>query len=309
MGDKNITIKQNSKAKPDNAAEEVKITRKSSRTNKAPKSHTSTKAALNPSKPPSNKKVRVIEVRDSSNPPKSMPQPQTNEMKLPTVRKLHFKLSRVISVIVVVLIAAFCARVAIWEHFYLERMEGQERPTVSMPIEGEEDETDREEPTPTEVSEYTVAPDKPRYLSISSVGITNARVVEVGLKSDGALDTPYNIYDVGWYTSSSLPGSDGTTVIDGHGGAPGIGIFGNLTLVQPGTQVSIVMGDGRAYTYSIVDTATKALGDEANEYMATAFTSPERGKPSLTLITCTGEYWLSSRTYSHRFFARAVLVE
>lgn len=234
-------------------------------------------------------------------------QPPEESLKLPTIRKVHFRPGRIIGLILVVLIAAFCARVAIWEHFYIERMEGAERPTAGLPIEGEEEETDREEPTSTEISEYTVAADKPRYLSIPSVGIVNSRIVEVGTKADGALDTPYNIYDTGWYTGSALPGTKGTTVMDGHGGAPGIGIFGNLPLVAIGADITVVMGDGRAYTYTVVDTATKALGDEANAYMTTAFTSPESGKPSITLITCTGDWWLASRTYSHRFFARAVL--
>ena len=68
------------------------------------------------------------------------------------------------------------------------------------------------------------------------------------------------------------------------------------------------MGDGRKYVYRIVDTVTLSLGEEADNYMATsAFVSPERGTGSITLVTCTGDYWMSSRTYSHRFFARAIL--
>lgn len=232
-----------------------------------------------------------------------------DKMKLPTLRKLHFKTSQIIGAIVIVLLAAFCLRVAIWEHFYIKRVEGTERPSASLPIEGEEDETDREQPTATEVSEYNVAPDKPRYLTITSLGIVNARVVEVGLRNNGALDTPYNIYDVGWYTDSVLPGANGTSVIDGHGGAPGIGVFGNLPQIQPGAEINIVMGDGRSFNYVAYDTATKALGDEANNYMETAFSSPEEGKASLTLITCTGDWWQTSRTYSHRFFIRAILAD
>lgn len=233
----------------------------------------------------------------------------TKKLKLPVLRKIHFKVSHIVGIVIAVLLAAFCLRVAIWEHFYIERMEGTERPGAVVPIEGGEDEVDREEPTASEISEYVVAPDKPRYFSIPEINVINARVVEVGTKSDGSIDTPYNIYDTGWYTSSALPGETGVSIIDGHGGAPGIGVFGSLPKIKPGTEVSIVMGDGRSFTYRIVDTATKALGTEANEYMQTAFTSPEKGKPSLTLITCTGDYWLSSRTYSHRFFARAVLDE
>lgn len=230
-------------------------------------------------------------------------------LRLPTIRKVYFKPSYIITTIICILLAAFFLRVAIWEHNYLERMEGSERATAEAYDDGGE-EIDSNHPTNTEITEYTVAPDKPRYLTIPSLsGINHARIVEIGTKSNGALATPYNIYDVGWYIKSDLPGSDGTVVIDGHGGRPGVGVFGNLPLIKTGAFIEIEMGDGRLYTYQVVDTATKALGNEADEYMLTAFHSPERGVGSLTLITCTGDYWLKQRTYSHRFFTRAILVD
>lgn len=236
---------------------------------------------------------------------------KSDKLKLPLFRRLHFKPSHVLAGIIVIFLTIFFGRVAIWEHDYLARMEGSERHVVNTPganIAGEE-EVDRTEPTEEQIIEYTVAPDKPRYLSIPSVGIYNARIVEVGANANGEVGTPYNIYDVGWYTSSALPGSNRTSLLDGHGGAPGIGVFGNLTLVQPGAKITIEMGDGRKYTYNVIDTATLSLGEEADNYMTTsAFVSPERGTGSITLVTCTGDYWMSSRTYSHRFFARATLV-
>lgn len=231
-----------------------------------------------------------------------------DKMKLPTWRKIHFKPSHIVGAVVLLLAIIFFARVAIWEHNYLSRMEGSERATSSLNagIEGE-DEVDKNEPSATEVSEYTVAADRPRYLNIPSIGLSQARVVEIGIKANGELATPYNIYDIGWYNEGGLPGSKDVVVMDAHGGAPGIGAFGNLPQVKAGDEIRIEMGDGREFTYTVVDTATKALGEEANNYMVTAFESPEDDKGSLTLITCTGVYWTSSQTYSHRFFARAVL--
>lgn len=230
------------------------------------------------------------------------------KMKLPAWRRLHFKPSHIASAVILLLAVVFFARVAVWEHDYLDRMEGSERAVSSLnaDVEGDE-EVDKEEPTATEVSEYTVAADRPRYLNIPSIGLSQARIVEIGIKASGELATPYNIYDIGWYNEGALPGSDGVVVMDAHGGAPGIGAFGNLPQIKSGDAIQIEMGDGREFTYTVVDTATKALGEEADNYMVTAFESPEDGKGSLTLITCTGVYWASSRTYSHRFFARAVL--
>lgn len=229
-------------------------------------------------------------------------------MKLPSWRKLHFKASHVAGVIILLLATIFFGRVAIWEHNYLKRMEGSERAVSSLnaEVEGEE-EVDKEVPTETEVTEYVVAADRPRYLSIPSIGLNQARILEVGTKPNGELATPYNIYDIGWYNESALPGSNQVVVMDAHGGAPGIGAFGNLPQIKHGDIIKIEMGDGREFSYAVVDTATKALGDEANNYMITAFESPEENRGSLTLITCTGVYWTSSRTYSHRFFTRAIL--
>lgn len=228
-------------------------------------------------------------------------------MQLPTIRKVHFKTEHIIVAIVVLLLAIFFIRVALWEHAYINRMEGSERATaeqVGIATEGEE--VDETVPTETETAEYTVAPDRPRYFSIPSLNIHNARIVEVGMKANGQISTPYNIWDVGWYNQSSLPG-DGVSFMDGHGGAPGIAAFGSLPRIKIGAEITIEMGDGQLYTYKVVETATKPLGDEADEYMATALTSPERGTPALSLVTCTGDFWLSQQTYSHRFFVRAIL--
>lgn len=228
-------------------------------------------------------------------------------MKLPTVRKVHFKPSHIILTILALLLAGFFIRVAIWEHNYLERMEGSERATAPMVSVDENEKVDDKVPTTTEIAEYTVATDKPRYFSIPSLGLKNARIVEIGLKTNGELSTPYNIYDVGWYNASALPGSNKVTVIDGHSGTNGLGVFGKLPYIETGAEITIEMGDGRLYTYRVVETATKKLGDEANDYMVNVFAPVEPGKGSLSLITCTGDYLLTQKTYSHRFFVRAVL--
>lgn len=262
-------------------------------------------------------------ISKKTNPKAKTAQTQTSaSMKLPKVRPIYLRTSYIALGVVILLLAIFFARVAIWEHNYLNRMEGSERHVTSVTPSGEINEVDDTEPTATEVSEYMVAPGKPRYFSIPSINLYNSRIVEIGIKSSGELSTPHNIYNVGWYNGSSLPGSNGVAIIDGHGGAPGIGVFGNLP-ARPGRNRGVIAGDlitiemgpelgeekGTIYTYRVVDTATKPLGEEANEYMATAFTSPVRGQGSITIITCTGDWWQASKTYSHRHFVRAVLEE
>lgn len=238
------------------------------------------------------------------------------DMQLPTWRKLYFKPANIILSIVILLFAIFFIRIAAWEHGYIKRMTGSERQEPinnSANIEGD-DEVDRTEPTEKEIAEYIVAADRPRYFSVPRLGINNARIIEVGLKNNGEMATPYSIYDIGWYDQSVLPGEKGVSIMDGHGGAIGVGILGNLSgrnyqdpSIKVGDLIRVEMGDGRVFEYHVSDVAVKANGDEANNYMTTAFQSPKRGTASLSIITCTGTYWLSSRTYSHRLFVRATL--
>lgn len=247
----------------------------------------------------------------AKSPAKSLSQSQ--KMRLPIMRRLHIRPFYLVAGAVVTILAIFFIRVALWEHSYLAAREGSERDVVSTTIEvnegdGTTEEVDSTEPTTQEIQEYIVASDKPRYISIPYLGI-HARIVEIGLKSQGEMATPYNIFDVGWYTGSGsvLPGQNGVTIMNAHGGSLGYGIFRNLPKLPIGETIRIEMGDGRIFTYKVVESVTKNLGDEANQYMNTAFTQIAGASNTLSLITCTGDWWDSSQTYSQRLFVRAVL--
>lgn len=209
--------------------------------------------------------------------------------------------------LVVVLIAGFFLRVAIWENDYYARMEGSERATA---VETEpEEELVEVEPTETEVAEWTVAPDRPRYLTIEKLGVYKARVIPMGINSRGELSTPNNIFDVGWYESSGKPGHGGTMLIDGHNGGPNVlGVFKNLPSLENGDVIEVERGDGVVFRYAVVENVSVPLA-ESDIYMNTAMHSPEQGRESLTLISCTGEWSQSQGTYLSRQFTRAVLVE
>ncbi len=204
-----------------------------------------------------------------------------------------------------ILFSVFFIRVLVFEHQYYNEKEGSERAIV-MDM-GEE--LVEVEPTETEVVEYTVAPDRPRYLSIDRLGISNARVLAVGINEAGELSTPNNIFDVGWYYASGKPGHGGTLLIDGHNGGPHVqGVFKDLPVLGEGDIIRIERGDGVVFRYSVIENKTIPLS-ESNDYMATAMMSPMRGTESLTLISCTGEWSQAQSTYLSRQFVRAILVE
>ena len=208
----------------------------------------------------------------------------------------------------VVLFVVFFVRVVTFEANYYAEKDGSER-AVAETVQEPEEELIEEEPTEEEVREYIVPADHPRYLTVSKLGINNARILLMGVNSKGELDTPRNIFDVGWYEASGKPGQGGTMIIDGHNGGPHVlGVFKNLPSLEEGDIITVERGDGIIYKYSVVENNTVSL-DESDAYMAVAAKSPVVGKESVTLISCTGEWSQQQRTYLSRQFVRAILVE
>lgn len=206
--------------------------------------------------------------------------------------------------ILAILFLVFFLKVAIWENIYYNEKEGSAR---AIALDFEEDLVEVP-PSDTEVSEYTVAPDRPRYLSIERLEINKARILPMGINEKGELSTPNNIFDVGWYYNSSKPGKGGTLLIDGHNGGPHVqGVFKALPSLSEGDIIVIERGDGAIFKYSVVENISVPLS-EANDYMATAIRTPLSGKESVTLISCSGEWSQAQRTYLSRQFVRAILV-
>lgn len=154
---------------------------------------------------------------------------------------------------------------------------------------------------------YQVAANKPRYMSIPSIGVSKVPVIELGVTSSNQMESPKDPGLIGWYYRSALPGTSGTSVLNAHGGDLGVGIFKNLPRVAVGGEIVIEMGDGRKFTYTVVEKVYKNVGADANNYMKTAFTSAQSGVGGLTIITCTGDWIRASQTYSQRLFVRAIL--
>lgn len=208
-----------------------------------------------------------------------------------------------------ILFLTFLIRVATFENAYYNEKEGSERAVVEDIGDGSQEELIEEKPTEDEVREYIVAPDRPRYLTVEKLGIYNTRILPMGINNKGELDTPRNIFDVGWYEASAKPGTGGTMIIDGHNGGPHIhGVFKELPALAVGDIIKVERGDGVVFNYKVVENKSVLLS-EANQYMVTAAKSPERGKESVTLISCTGEWSDRQQTYLSRQFARAVLAD
>ncbi len=211
--------------------------------------------------------------------------------------------------IVVALFLVFFIRVVSYENYYYNEKDGSERVVTGVSELAIESDLIEEKPDEQEIREYTVPADHPRYLSIDKLKIRKSRILSMGVNGSGALDTPRNIFDVGWYNRSGLPGQGGTLVIDGHNGGPRVhGVFKDLPNLTSGDIITVERGDGEIFRYSVMESKSVPLS-EADQYMAVALTTPVAGKESVTLISCTGEWSQQQGTYLSRQFVRAVLVE
>ena len=175
-------------------------------------------------------------------------------------------------------------------------------------------EVDETEVTQEKKDDYQVPnPSFPRYLSIPSLKISNARVVQIGtIKDTGQLDSPKSIYDAGWYTKSGLPGAGkGAVLIDGHNGGPTKGgIFEKLGSLSKGSEIIIERGDGQRITYQVADNREMSVEDINNESnplgMKTMLNSIDPKKEGLNMITCVGDWDYSKNTFNKRVMLRAV---
>lgn len=225
------------------------------------------------------------------------------------INNWKYVLKWIVGGILAIVFLTFLIRVISFENYYYDSKEGSERDIPSDALTDQGEELIEIKPSESEVKEYTVPSDYPRYLSIESLGINNARVLPMGVNSSGELATPNNIFDVGWYEGSGKPGQGGTLLIDGHNGGPNVyGVFKNLPSMVEGDSIVIERGDGVIFKYVVTENKTVSLED-SDAYMTTAAKSPEKGKESITLISCSGEWSQKQGTYLSRQFVRAVLAD
>ena len=139
----------------------------------------------------------------------------------------------------------------------------------------------------------------PVRLVIPSLNV-NARVELLGLDRSGAMDTPHNIWNVGWYRRGPSPGAPGDAVIDGHVGLPGSPlVFAHLAALKIGADVVVVLADGTRSRFRVTSIRSWPSRSRPSDLFSRA------GSPRLSLITCTGKYDGGSQTYADRLIVDA----
>ena len=139
-------------------------------------------------------------------------------------------------------------------------------------------------------------PSPPVRLVVVKLGV-DSRVASVGLNPDRTMEVPAKgpLYDLAaWYRYSVTPGQQGPSVIIGHidSAENGPSVFYRLGELAPGDTVSVTREDGRTVPFTVY--ATRSFAKDAfptgEVYAGTA-------GPELRLITCSGSFDASARSY------------
>jgi len=157
------------------------------------------------------------------------------------------------------------------------------------------------------VSQYTVPATDPRYIAISSIGVGNTPVEELGLLKDGSIATPNNIYETGWYGGSAKPGQPGAMFIYGHVSSwTADGVFYNLKKLVPGDTVTVTRGDNQQFTYKVI---TSKVYPYNNVDMKAVLSPVQASIPGLNLMTCTGKVISGTSEFNERLVVFTSLVK
>lgn len=159
-------------------------------------------------------------------------------------------------------------------------------------------------PTDTAINNYAVSPNLPRYIDITKLGV-HARVLSMGVNSKNELQAPGNVYDAGWYNSSSQPGLPGAMLVDGHISSwTTHGVFYGLNKLVVGDAITITRGDGHQFTYKVVRTAIMPSNQVD---MSSLLVSQNTAKPGLNLISCSGDVIPGTNEFDKRIIVYTTL--
>lgn len=139
----------------------------------------------------------------------------------------------------------------------------------------------------------------PVRLRIPSVQIDGKVLAVRASALEGGTDWPIPLEDISWYVGTPLPGDKGNAVLAGHVATKsGGGVFRNLNRVRKGTLVYV---DTTRGTLTFIVDSIRIVAPSSTSVLANT------SEPTLTLITCAGEYDAATSTFSHRLVIGAKL--
>ncbi len=154
----------------------------------------------------------------------------------------------------------------------------------------------------TEQVEATVTDvpsDHQEHIVIPSIELDDV-VINVGLNDKGEMAVPDgSTNNVGWWKDGTVPGQDGSAVMDAHVFAA----FKRLHELAAGDDIYIINENAQKLHFVVDETKYYALADMPLEYIF-----HRAGGSHLDLITCAGTFQRSMGTYDHRLVVYSTLV-
>lgn len=144
---------------------------------------------------------------------------------------------------------------------------------------------------------------QPSRLRVPAIGV-DAAVVPVGVESDGQMEIPTDVREIGWYRHGPGPtDAAGSVVLAGHvdSRSQGPGAFFALQQLEEGAVIEILATDGTRAEYTV--TGRRQYGKD--EIPLAALFSRE-GPPRLVLMTCGGDFDDRRRRYADNVVVFAV---
>ena len=138
----------------------------------------------------------------------------------------------------------------------------------------------------------------PARVLIPTIGL-NSPIQNMGLTTGGAMDVPNGkTNNVGWYAAGTLPGEQGSAVLDAHVFAA----FKNLSKLKVGDDIYVIAQDGAVQHFVAAEREVTALAQVSAQKL---FARDDAQR--LNLITCAGALTKDHSTYTHRLIISAVL--
>lgn len=160
------------------------------------------------------------------------------------------------------------------------------------------DETAQKKPA-VEALDYS----EPVRIKIPEIGVSSS-LVDLGLDSEGVMETPEPVDKAGWFTPSPPPGIPGATVIAGHvtwDQEPMV--FFKLGDLEKGDRVEVMRKDGIKTVFEVT-----RIGSFPKDSFPTDAVYSQPDNSQLRLITCGGDYDKASNRYLSNVIVWAEIV-
>lgn len=152
------------------------------------------------------------------------------------------------------------------------------------------------EPVALEEEPRVPLPEAPARLLIPAINV-DAEVKHVGIAKSGNMAVPYEYDDTGWYRGGTIPGQEGSAVINGHVdtgfGLPAV--FARLQELEPGDEIFVETAEGRKLRFIVEVTEVAKVGEISTDLL---FNRADTAR--LNLITCEGAFDAETETYDSR---------